>query len=147
MKRRGALIFAFNNEQIDYIGLAAWSAQNIRRHLGIPVAVVTDDVDNNLVRSEFDCVIKSAAESGGTRHFEDYGSSVTWHNAARTSAYELSPWNQTLVLDADYVVASDRLTQLFDVDSDFLCHRLAYNVSSGYLLENLNKFGGYNFPM
>jgi hypothetical protein len=143
----GALIFAFNNEQTDYVRMAAWSAQNIRKHLDIPVAVVTDDVDNNLVRSEFDCVVAVPAESGGSRHFSDYKQTVTWHNAARTNAYELSPWDQTLVLDADYVVASDRLKSLFSIDSDFLCHKTAYDLSSGYPLDNLNRFGSYNFPM
>ena len=32
----GALIFARNNEQIDYESMARWSAKNIERHLGIP---------------------------------------------------------------------------------------------------------------
>lgn len=145
--KTGALIFAFNNEQTDYVGLAAWSAGNIRRHLGIPVAVVTDNVDNDVVKNNFDCVIAAPAESGGTRHFEDYNRSVTWHNAARTNAYELSPWDQTLVLDADYVVASDRLKSLFNVDCDFVCHKNAYDLSSGQPLDNLNSFGDYQFPM
>jgi hypothetical protein len=145
--KTGALIFAFNNEQTDYVSMAAWSADNIRRHLGIPVAVVTNDTDNDLVRSKFDCIIAASAESGGTRHFEDYNQTVTWHNAGRTNAYQLSPWEQTLVLDADYVVASDRLKSLFAVDCDFLCHKNAYDVSSGYPLDNLNSFGNYQFPM
>ncbi len=38
----GALIFAFNNEQTDYVAMAGWCARNIRRHLDIPVAIVTD---------------------------------------------------------------------------------------------------------
>jgi hypothetical protein len=145
--KTGALIFAFNNQQTDYIRLAAWSASNIRRHLNIPVAVVTDCVDHELVRSEFDCVIAAPAESGGKRHFDDYGQTVTWHNAARTNAYRLSPWDQTLVLDADYVVASDTLKKLFGVDCDFLCHKNAWNVSTGRPLDNLNSFGNYQFPM
>ena len=40
----GVLIFAFNNEHIDYLAMANWSAQNIRRHLNLPVAVVTNMV-------------------------------------------------------------------------------------------------------
>jgi len=143
----GALIFAFNNEQTDYVSIAAWSARNIRRHLGIPVAVVTDSADHDLVHSEFDCVIEAPAESGGTRHFDDYGQSVTWHNAARTNAYNLTPWDRTLVLDADYVVASNSLQTLFNADCDFLCHKNAWNMATGHSLDNLNSFGDYNFPM
>ncbi len=142
----GALIFAFNNEQTDYVRMAAWSAANIRRHLGIPVAVVTD-VDNQFVHDAFDAVVLAQAESGGTRYFSDYGQSVTWHNAGRTSAYDLSPWTQTLVLDADYVVASNSLAALFNNPSDFLCHRLAYNVATGNDLTEHATFGRFRIPM
>ena len=38
----GALILAFNNEHTDYLAMAAWSADRIRQHLDIPVAVITD---------------------------------------------------------------------------------------------------------
>jgi hypothetical protein len=143
----GALIFAFNNEQTDYVRMAAWSAANIRRHLKIPVAVVTDSEDRTLLDTAFDCVISAAPESGGTRHFNDYGQSVTWHNAARTNAYNLTPWERTLVLDADYVVASNSLKTLFNADCDFLCHKNAWNMATGHSLDNLNSFGDYSFPM
>ena len=34
----GALIFAYNNDKINYVKMAAWTANNIKRHLKIPVA-------------------------------------------------------------------------------------------------------------
>ena len=92
----GALIFAFNNSEIDYLSMAAWSAKRIRRHLNIPVAVVTDSTEHTDV---FDKVIQAIPEGSGTRHFTDFGTNVAWHNANRTTAYELTPWDQTLVLE------------------------------------------------
>lgn len=142
----GALIFAFNNESTDYLALAAWSAQNIRRHLNIPVAVVTNDeqaIGNNV----FDHVIMSAAESGGTRYFEDYAQTVTWHNAGRVDAYELTPYDQTLVLDADYVVASDQLKTLLHSSENFLAHDQAYDVTGVDNFCNLNCYGESKLPM
>ena len=64
---RGALIFAFNNEQTDYLEMAAWSAENIRRHLNIPVAVVTDRPDADSDR-RFDQVLNDIIKKsmGGT---------------------------------------------------------------------------------
>ena len=41
---KGALIFARNNAQIDYIKQARFSAQRIRKHLDIPTSIVTDSV-------------------------------------------------------------------------------------------------------
>jgi hypothetical protein len=144
---RGALIFAFNNEQTDYVAMAGWCARNIHRHLNIPVAVVTNSPDQARTYSSIDRVIQAVPESGGTRYFEDYQSTVTWHNAGRVDAYSLSPWERTLVLDADYVVASSQLNQLFETHQDFLCHRWAYDITGLNDFSGLNYFSRTNMPM
>jgi hypothetical protein len=125
----GAVIFARNNEQIDYVAMARWSAKNIERHLGIPTHIVTDDAPNTNIR-----------------HFTDVGN-VTWHNHNRMDAYRLSPWDRTLVLDADYVVATNQLQSLLEVDQDFLAHRWAYDVTGCNTFEGLNYFGANRMPM
>ena len=130
--RTGALIFAFNNEQIDYISMARWSAQNIERHLGIPTCIITDQ-DIATVGTNY-------------RWFSDYATNVVWHNESRANVYELTPWDQTLVLDADYVVASDQLQVLLDSDQDFLAHRWAYDLTSQNDFSGLNFFGRYRMP-
>jgi hypothetical protein len=126
----GALIFARNNEQIDYEAMARWSAKNIERHLGIPTHIVTDN----------------SAPATNARHFTDVGS-VTWHNLNRIDAYRLSPWDRTLVLDADYVVASNQLQAVLEVDQNFLAHRWAYDVTGCNTFEGLNYFGNNRMPM
>lgn len=144
---RGVLIFAFNNEQTDYIRMAAWSAERIRRHLDLPVAVVTDAPEQAKLYSSFDKIITSASSAGGTRYFEDYKNTVTWNNAGRTDAYAQTPWDETLVLDADYVVCSNQLNRLWDYSGEFLCHRYAWNAADGNPLDELNKFGRLKMPM
>ena len=126
----GALIFARNNQQIDYVAMAKWSAKNIERHLGIPTHIVTDD----------------SAPSANARHFTDVGA-VTWHNLNRMDAYRLSPWDRTVVLDADYVVAGNQLQSVLDMDQDFLAHRRAYDVTGCNTFEGLNYFGNNRMPM
>jgi hypothetical protein len=143
----GALLFAFNNEQTDYIGLAAWSAANIRRHLGIPVAVITDAVNDPRIELHFDQVVQARPEAGGQRRFADYDATVTWFNASRVDAYWLSPWDQTLLLDADYVVASNALKVVLDSNHDFLAHRLAADATGRNDFKGLNYFGAYHMPM
>jgi hypothetical protein len=144
--KRGALIFAFNNEKTDYVAMAQWSAQRIHRHLDIPVAVVTDCQDRSRTQG-FDQVIYATPATGGTRWFEDYASTVSWHNAGRTDAFNLTPWDHTLVLDADYVVCSDHLNRLWDANVDFLCHREAWDTKTGQPLDSLNTFGQHRMPM
>jgi hypothetical protein len=142
----GAVILAFNNEETDYVAMAAWSARNIQRHLGIPTSIITDcrDVDQLV---DFDVVISADAQTGGKRYFDDYAKTVTWHNAGRTDVYNLTPYDQTIVLDADYVVASDDLKRILHVPQDFMCHKTAVDLTTGAPLDNLNRFGDYNFPM
>jgi hypothetical protein len=143
----GALIFAFDNELTDYVTMAGWSARNIRRHLNIPTAVVTDAPPEDPRLRGFDQVISAAPDAGGTRWFEDYQATVTWHNAGRTDAYTLSPWDQTLVLDADYVVASDQLKAVLNSNQDFLAHASAYDITGVDNFVGLNEYGGYHMPM
>jgi hypothetical protein len=126
----GALIFARNNEHIDYVAMAKWSACNIERHLGIPTHIVTDD----------------NGPASNTRHFTDVGT-VAWHNLNRMDAYRLTPWDCTLVLDADYVVASNQLQSILDTDQDFLAHRWAYDVTGCNNFDGLNYFGNNRMPM
>jgi hypothetical protein len=143
----GVLIFAFNNEQIDYVQLAAWSAQNIRRHLGIPVAVITNDADRSRSNNWFDVVIPSHPASGGIRNFSDCAGPATWYNAGRVDAYDASPWDQTLLLDADYVVASNTLQTVLSSDQEFLAHNRAQDVTGENNFQGLNYFGAHSMPM
>jgi len=126
----GALIFAINNGAIDYEAMAQWNADNIQRHLGIPTHVVTNNTRSGI----------------NSRHFSDLGH-VAWHNHSRADAYDLSPWDQTLVIDADYVVASDMLGTLLESNQNFLAHRDAYDVTGCQDFLGLNHFGQHHMPM
>jgi hypothetical protein len=127
---RGVLIFAHNNEKIDYEKLAKWSAKNIERHLGLPTHIETSNT----------------RDDSGKRNFADVGL-VQWHNTTRTDAYSISPWDETIVLDADYVVASNQLGTLFESPFDFMCHRWAYDITGINDFKGLNYFGTYRMPM
>jgi hypothetical protein len=43
----------------------------------------------------------------------------SWRNANRYQAYELSPYDETLLLDVDYLVLSNNLVKLFEQDFDY----------------------------
>lgn len=140
----GALIFAYNNESFDYVRMAAWSAHNIRRHLGIPVALVTDRATDH----EFDQVIIHPAPARDSRWFEDAGQRVTWNNQSRPDAYDLTPWHRTLLLDADYVVASDQLSKIVSQTTQpVLCHGRALDITGMNDFQALNRLGRYDWPL
>ena len=142
----GALVFAYNNDKIDYVKMAAWTANNVRRHLNIPTALVTNDVAQ-ASKYNFDQIIVTESNDSNGRYFSDFDSNVIWHNSTRTDAYSLTPWEQTLVLDADYVVASDALKAVLNCKQDFLAHSHAYDVTGLNDFSGLNYFGNYHMPM
>jgi hypothetical protein len=143
--KRGVVIFAYNSGDIDYQAMAAWSASRISKHLNLPTTLITDTPPNDT--SSFQSVVITAAESGGTRYFSDIGDNVVWYNGNRMDVYNLSPYDKTLVLDADYVVNSDQLNVLFDIPEDFLATRWAYDVTGVQTFDDLNYFGANRMPM
>jgi hypothetical protein len=141
---RGCLLFAFNNESTDYVKLANASAKNIHRHLNTPTSIVTDK--EVTFEHSFDKVIIVDKPKHGSRYFNDYNKSVSWVNYARCQAYNLTPYTQTILLDADYVVASDQLSTLFLLDKSFLCHKHSYDVTYRDFTTQ-STFSMYGMPM
>lgn len=144
---QGAVLFAFNNDRVDYVSQAQWSAPRITRHLGIPVTLVTDSKPDDV--SMFDQVIIRESRSGGTRKYDHMNadSSATWFNRGRCRAYDVTPYDQTIVLDTDYIVASDRLKVLFDSDHNVLCHRQVLDVTERRNFARDTRFGAVEMPM
>lgn len=116
----GIVLFAHGSGTIDYGALAVACAQRCRRFLDLPIAVVTDQ---DLDTSHFDHVINGSAQSGGQRHWPGTGITQEWFNVGRSRAYELTPFDTTLLIDSDYRVSSDQLLTLAASPRPFLCHR------------------------
>jgi hypothetical protein len=144
---QGCVLFAFNNDQVDYVSQAQWSAPRINRHLNLPVTLVTDVMPTDT--SMFDQVVLRESRSGGTRKYDHMNadSSATWFNRGRCRAYDVTPYDETLVLDTDYIVASDRLKILFDSKQDLLCHRYVLDVTDRRNFASDTRFGNVEMPM
>jgi len=116
-KSRGAVLFAFNTTTIDYIKIAVQSAQLIDNFLNLPVTLITDaDVKHEI----FDQIIRVNHVVKNSKNCDQ----TEWRNADRYTAYDLSPYNETLLLDSDYLIFDCSLLTLFEVTSDF---RLQHN--------------------
>lgn len=114
---RGAILFAFNSPKYDYYAMAEYTAKRINHFLDLPVTLVTDNESvPRKPKYKFDNVVKVNPDRNNKR---DWG---IWINKGRYQAYELSPYNETLLLDVDYMVNSDKLNTIFDFYDDFSCH-------------------------
>ena len=134
---KGILCFAFNNESIDYIKQAKFLAARAKNYLNLPVSVVTDSTIED--SSLFDKVIKIDLEekTNNRRYYNGMKEShtINFKNSSRTKAYDLSPYDNTLILDTDYVICSTKLLEAFDSGKDFLIHDSSFDVA--YRPENI----------
>lgn len=114
---RGAILFAFNSPKVDYYSMAVYTAKRINHFLKIPVTIVTDK--NSIPTfSEYNFDKTIIVESDPDNTFRN----DVWLNKGRYRAYELSPYDETLLLDVDYIVNSDTLLTAFDLVQDYVCH-------------------------
>ena len=112
VKSRGILLFAFNTEKTDYVTIAERSARLIHHTLDLPVTLVTEqDVDSD----HFDTTIYV------NNTLENYkvGEHGIWRNGDRWRAYELSPYDETLLIDTDYLMLDRNLLKLFEQNFDY----------------------------
>jgi hypothetical protein len=127
---KGILIYAFNNDRIDYFLQAVWCADRATRHLGLPVTIVTDQKSQRNRSCPYDIVVADAVSGGQRRYLQDITAPVdSWYNGNRFQSYDISPYQQTLVLDSDYVVCSDQLLRLFESDLDITTVRNVYDIT------------------
>jgi hypothetical protein len=54
---------------------------------------------------------------------------VPWYNLERSSAYEHSPYDNTILLDSDYFVYTNNLLELIDSDYEFLLHNRVHDLT------------------
>lgn len=142
---KGAVMLAMSNPDIDYVSMAAWNAKRVKRFLGLPTTLITDQP---ILSDDFDQVITITADSmSNRRYLGDFGGTVPWNNSNRCDVCDLTPYDRTLLLDTDYVVNSDQLKCMIQHTSDFLTHRLAMDVATGQILDRLNVFGNPAMPM
>lgn len=126
---RGVLLFAFNSPEYNYVKMAEFTAKRVKHFLNLPATLVTDKASSETITNNiFDKVITVDSDSNNT--FQGR----VWLNKGRYRSYELSPYDETLLLDVDYVINSDRLNKTFEIMDDFVCHE-----TITFLMNEYNK--------
>lgn len=136
---RGFLIYAHNNEEIDYGKLAVCCALMIKANLKENnTCLVTDqgtlgwlrqNLGEELVNQAFNHIKVtdwSFQNSATQRKFYDTlstGRQLTWYNGSRSSAYEMSPYDETIVLDSDVLVQDQMFDQVWGNAEEVLINR------------------------
>jgi len=150
----GAVIFAQNNAQVDYIKLAIFSAKQVIKHLEIPVTLITDNPDwlNTTYPDDvgiFDKIIVINGYESQSKKF--YDGSLTskkfeWKNFTRSQVYELTPYDKTLVLDSDYIINSNVLKPALSSNYDLQIYRNSFDLAGWRNTESFTVLNQYSVP-
>ena len=135
---RGVLIFAQNNAEIDYAKIALFAARRVKEYLGVPVSLITDSA-GWLKQSQpdaeqvFDQIIEIWTETHQTKKFYDgslAAKTLTWKNLSRVDCCLLSPYDETLVIDSDFIISSTTLNNIWNNQHDFLIYKDSFDLAS-----------------
>lgn len=148
---KGVLVFARNNSQINYCKQAYFLAKRVKEYLNLPTTIVTDSrqfllleypdaeiVFDNIVDIVWDKkdlkqgTVLSSNEKHHQKEFHD-GSIISkkleWKNNLRSTAYEASPYDETLLLDTDIVICNDIFLKCFEQPNDLLMYKESTDLS------------------
>jgi len=138
MSSRGVLLFARNNSTIDYVKQAVFLANRIKQYLNIPTSIVTDSVDylkDNFDSSIFDRIIPVEYENSmNNRRYSDgalHSIVLNFKNDIRSKSFDLSPYDETIVMDTDYIISNNLLTKCFDSNQDLMLFKKSEDLA-GY---------------
>lgn len=134
---RGVVLIARNNSSVDYTKQAYWLAFRIRKYLDLPTTLITDNVaylEKHFTDHIFDNVIEIPNENNYTHKGYKDGmyarQTLEFKNTARCNVYELSPYDETLVMDTDFIVSNDVLKNCFEQKNDLMLYKNAVELSN-----------------
>jgi hypothetical protein len=139
---RGVLIFAQNNAAIDYTKMAVFAAGRVKKFLNVPVSIVTDSREQLMSHNSdvFDQIIDITDTVYYTKYFYDgveTSVSLPWKNTSRSNCFYLSPYDETLVIDADFIINSSTLDYCWNQPGDFLIYKKSFDLAQR---ENQKEF-------
>lgn len=123
----GCLIYATDGD-IEYSRIAKECARRVNQHLGIPSTILSGGTNTT-----------------GNRAWADCDKPIAWRNSGRCNALHDSPYDRTLLLDADFWINSDVLKTALDSNASFLAHNTRMYVNEKYPV--IETFGTLKTPM
>src|SRR6056300_1287972 len=126
---RGVLLFAHNNDAVDYVKQGIYCAEHIKKYLNLPVSLATSDDVKGV--HNFDQIIPTPnPNKKQTRNYYDgtIRQNSLWINHSRTNAFSLSPYDETIVMDTVFIVQNKNLNTVFESKEDFLINYKAQHI-------------------
>lgn len=126
VKSRGIVAFAANTETIDYVSIANLTVALAGRVLGLPYTIITEEQINDYAYTNY-------------RYDQDSEEFIKWRNIGRNLAYELTPYDETLVIDIDYIVQDRELLKIFELPWDYMLMRDARSLNDEHVPDTMGS--------
>lgn len=153
---KGLLYFAHNNGRLAYTKIATCSAVMAKHFMGnVQTALVTDqqslddqpEIQEQLEKAFDKIIVTDNKPLENSRVYRD-GTDIThvanFNNLNRFDAYNLSPFDETIVVDSDYLIQNDSLNSCWGSNENLLINKSAcsldFNQMTGEELR-LNQTG------
>lgn len=159
-------MFAHNNIEIDYFKLAVVNALLIQKNLNLPkesITVVTDQdsydysaklIGKDLVESAIGNIIFEDKDiqfkSKNVRLYKDTSQStkyLSFYNKNRCDAYDISPYDETIIIDVDYLILSDALNHCWGHNNELMISKTYHDVNHQRVFGELRSLSDYGIDM
>ena len=129
---KGVLIIAHNSRSVDYARTAVIAGGLAKKHLGVPVSLVTDNstidwMKESNIYADAILVFENIIETDRPKidnyrilHDREVSNNVPFINSTRSSAYDLTPYDRTLLIDSDFLIMSSQLNAFWDAKESVL---------------------------
>lgn len=151
---RGVLLFAQNNPEIDYVQMAIYAAERIKKFLDVPVTLATDNLDY-LEKTYpeklnvFEHILDITSPFVQKKQFYDGTLSnkvLPWKNFTRADAYDITPYDETIIMDVDYILNSDKLSHIWNSSTDLAIYKTGYDLAQWRDTSSFEYFNQYTIP-
>jgi hypothetical protein len=156
---RGIVLFGINTERVDYIQLAVMCAGFIKKNMpGTQICLLTDQnsIDYHNGKNMWQLcdyfahvklVPQEKEKFENLRAYRDtqyYSFTTKFKNENRASVYDLSPFDETLLIDSDYLICNDVLSSVWGSAEQVMINNQAVGLMHNQMHDNeiwLNAYG------
>lgn len=137
---RGVCMFAYNNDKIDYVKFAHIAAAYVKRNMkNNKTCLITDNgtysylqdsIPDDVHNRCFDTVVVRDVNhtSNPRRHYDSPWTefNAQFSNSNKHEIFELTPFEQTILIDTDYFIMNDFYDNVFETDHPIGMHKYAH---------------------
>jgi hypothetical protein len=154
---QGILLFAHNNRTVDYALMAVIAGGLAKKNLQVPVSLITDastvvwmKESNIFSQAEnlFDHIImvdRPTTDNQRRLHDGQTGQMIPFINTNRSTAWDVTPYDRTLLIDSDFFIFSNSLGEYWNVDTDVMLGNAINDIyndtRTGYLDRHISDTG------